>query len=98
MWTVHAGSVKACFGHSEGAAGIHGALLALLAVAKRAAPPVVHARSLNPYVDAAVADWRQTHGVTAMVPRVQSTTALSCLAHICWAESLKLQSTWPLVI
>lgn len=72
---VHAGSVKACFGHSEGAAGIHGGLLALLAVASRAAPPVMHARSLNPHVDAAVADWRQTHGVTAVVPRVRGTSA-----------------------
>jgi 3-oxoacyl-(acyl-carrier-protein) synthase len=27
-----AGSVKACYGHTEGAAGIHGALLALAAV------------------------------------------------------------------
>lgn len=72
--------MKACFGHSEGAAGIHGGLLALLAVAKRAAPPVMHARSLNPYVDAAVADWRQTHGVIAVVPRVPSTTTLVLFA------------------
>ena len=74
--------MKACFGHSEGAAGIHGALLALLAVARRAAPPVMHARSLNPYVDAAVADWRQLHGVIAVVPRVPSTTALASLARL----------------
>ena len=55
---------------------MHGGLLALLAVAKRAAPPVMHARSLNPYVDAAMADWRQTHGLIAVVPRVPCTTAL----------------------
>ena len=41
---AHSGSVKACFGHTEGAAGIHGALLAIFAVQKRLAPAIMHMR------------------------------------------------------
>ena len=62
--------MKACFGHSEGAAGIHGALLAILAVQDVAAPPVMHSRSLNAYVMNAIADWKTSCNLTAIVPKV----------------------------
>jgi len=39
---------------------VHGALLAALAAGARGAPPIMHARSLNPYVAAAIADWRRS--------------------------------------
>jgi 3-oxoacyl-(acyl-carrier-protein) synthase len=40
---VHgAGSVKACYGHTEGAAGIHGALLAVSVVQKQVGCSVAH--------------------------------------------------------
>ena len=75
-----AGSVKACFGHTEGAAGIHGALLAMLAVQNSAAPPIMHSRSLNAYVKNAIADWKTSCNLTAVVPKVP---IISC------------RSTWP---
>ncbi len=68
--------MKACFGHSEGAAGIHGALLAVLAVQDCAAPPVAHARSLNAYVANALADWRAACNLTALVPKVTQPAVL----------------------
>ncbi len=67
-----AGSVKACFGHTEGAAGIHGALLAMLAVQNSAAPPIMHLRRANAYVQNAIADWRASCNLTAVVPKVSS--------------------------
>jgi len=67
-----AGSVKACYGHTEGAAGIHGAMLAVLAVQARSVPSVMHSRQLNPYVDAALGDWQAASHVTGIIPRVPS--------------------------
>ncbi len=54
---------------------MHGALLAALAAGARGAPPIMHARSLNPYVAAAIADWRRTRGLIAIVPRVPAALA-----------------------
>lgn len=50
--------MKACFGHTEGTAGAHGVLAAALALAQHSAPPIMHARSLNPYVASAFEEWR----------------------------------------
>ncbi len=61
---------------------MHGALLAALAAGARGAPAVMHARSLNPYVAAAVADWRRTHGLTVVVPRVPAALA-ACKLLVC---------------
>lgn len=55
-----AASVKACFGHTEGTAGAHGAMAAGLALAQHAAPPVMHSRSLNPYIASAFEGWSST--------------------------------------
>lgn len=57
----HAASAKACFGHTEGTAGIHGALIAVLGLHQHGAPPIMHGRSLNPYVSSAFDEWRSTH-------------------------------------
>lgn len=62
--------MKACFGHTEGAAGIHGAMLPILAVQHQAAPAVMHLRGLNAYVSNAVADWRTTCNLSASAPKV----------------------------
>lgn len=51
-------SSKATHGHTEGAAGLTGALGALRALHQRAAPAVLHLRQLNPHVRAALQDWR----------------------------------------
>ena len=61
-------SVKACFGHTEGAAGLTGALLALQALHAAAAPAVMHLRAPNAYVEAALGDWGKAR-FGAHVPR-----------------------------
>lgn len=45
------GAVKANFGHLEGTAGVAGLIKAMLCVARRKVPPVVHFRTLNPRID-----------------------------------------------
>ena len=62
-------SVQATFGHTEGTAGITGMLLALKAVQQAASAPVVNLCNVNPYVVAALADWRAHSGSAAVVPR-----------------------------
>ena len=47
-------SVKSCYGHTEGTAGITGLLLALGASQQQLLPPVVNLRDMNPYVAAAL--------------------------------------------
>ena len=69
-WILLAGSVKACFGHTEGAAGIHGAMLAILAVQQQAAPAIMHLRALNAYVSSAVAEWTSSCSLSAVAPKV----------------------------
>lgn len=71
--------MKACFGHTEGAAGIHGALLAMLAVQGSSAPPIMHSRSLNTYVTNAIADWKTSCNLTAIVPKVDPVSTFGWL-------------------
>eukprot|EP00887_Chlorella_sp_A99_P003341 scaffold26.g3341.t1 len=74
------GSVKSCYGHTEGTAGVTGALLAIQAVIHEAVPPVMHLRTMNAYVEAALDDWgkprpRQATGLAANIPRQAAPTA-----------------------
>lgn len=71
---VIVGSVKACYGHTEGAAGLHGALCVFLSLKHQITPPIMHLRSMNPYVSAALADWQTSTGLYASVPRVSSSS------------------------
>ena len=70
-WTA---SVKACYGHTEGAAGIHGVLLGMLAAQKATIPPVMHLQRVNPYVMTALDDWKTRGHLGAVLPRVRSLT------------------------
>ncbi|KAK9843587.1 hypothetical protein WJX84_002747 [Apatococcus fuscideae] len=69
------GSVKACYGHSEGSAGAHGALLALSVLQQQAAAPTMHLRNLNPYVEAAFADTKRACNASTMPPRDPDATS-----------------------
>ena len=60
---------QACFGHTEGAAGLAGALTAAALCSSTAAPPTASLRGLNPFVAAATADWRARQGMSAALPR-----------------------------
>lgn len=63
------GSAKACFGHTEGAAGLTGLLLALQPLASGLHAAVMHLRVLNPYVSAALGEWGARRGLAALLPR-----------------------------
>jgi len=63
------GSVKSCYGHTEGTAGLSGALLAMQALHHGTAPAIMHLRSMNPYVGSALGDWKKRAGLEASVPR-----------------------------
>jgi hypothetical protein len=65
------GSVKSCYGHTEGAAGLTGLLLAAQAAGQQCAAPVMHLSSMNPYVEAALGDWQKSSGLAAAIPRQQ---------------------------
>jgi hypothetical protein len=62
-------SSKSCYGHTEGTAGVTGALLAAMSLPRRQLAPIVNLRGLNPYVAAALGDWRSRHSVAAAAGR-----------------------------
>ena len=62
-------SAKACYGHTEGAAGLTGALLAAQTLSSASAPAVMHLRAANAHVESALADWRRRHARLAHAPR-----------------------------
>ena len=62
-------SNKACYGHTEGAAGLTGLLLAAGMDSHQAAPAIMHLRSMNPYVQAALGDWGAAGGRALHLPR-----------------------------
>lgn len=65
-------SNKACYGHTEGAAGLTGLLLASSVLSRSALPAIMHLRAINPYVQAALSDWGHKARSPAAVPRVLS--------------------------
>lgn len=62
-------SVKSCYGHTEGAAGLTGLLLAAQCSLHLCSPPVMHLRNSNVYVDAALRDWMRNSKLAAAIPR-----------------------------
>lgn len=62
-------SNKSCFGHTEGAAGLTGLLLAVGSLQDCRRPPIMHLTGMNPHVGAALADWQRQMGLDAVVPR-----------------------------
>ena len=61
--------MQACYGHTEGAAGTTGLLLAVESMTKPSAVGIMCLRDMNPYVSAAVADWAKRAGLAPMLPR-----------------------------
>ena len=62
-------SNKSCYGHTEGAAGLTGLLLASGMDSHQAAPAIMHLRFMNPYVQAALGDWGTAGGRALHLPR-----------------------------
>ena len=62
-------SNKSCFGHTEGAAGLTGLLLAVRCLQDSSRPAIMHMRGMNPHVGAALADWQRQMGLDAVIPR-----------------------------
>ena len=61
--------LQSCHGHTEGTAGMTGALLALTTGQQQHQAPIVNLRDVNPYVNAAFSDWRSRHGLIAAPSR-----------------------------
>ena len=63
-------SLQACYGHTEGAAGVTGVLLAVCAVQHASAPGIMCLRQTNPYVAAVISDWKlKSRCKQPLVPR-----------------------------
>ena len=64
--------MQACYGHTEGTAGITGLLLAASALQEAASVPIVNLRDINPYVAAAIGDMKHmsAHGPRELAPGV----------------------------
>lgn len=77
---VTIGSVKSCYGHTEGAAGLTGALLALAAMRSQAAAPIMHLRNTNPYVESSFGDWQKAHCLAPRAPRAAGPLPLTAAA------------------
>ncbi len=60
---------QACFGHTEGAAGLTGVLAALHVAAARAAPAVNCLRTVNAHVCAALDGWSSAAATSPALPR-----------------------------
>jgi acyl transferase domain-containing protein len=86
------GSVKSCYGHTEGAAGVTGIFLAAESLRQRSHPGVLSLRSTNPYVAAALGDWRKA-GVAASVPRQSCAGAAWQPASVAGASSFGMSGT-----
>lgn len=65
------GSIKSCYGHTEGTAGMTGIFLACQALQHQNCPAVLNLRCVNPYVEAAMRDWH-TPAAQGSVPRQSS--------------------------
>lgn len=74
--------LQACYGHTEGTAGVTGALLATGALHRQMAPGITNLREVNPYVEAAAADWRRHGGRHAVLPRQTAPTATVAVRHL----------------
>lgn len=81
---ISLGSVKACYGHTEGAAGVTGALLASSELRIQSRPAVMHLRTMNPYVEAALQDWRKSSGAEASIARQTQPSSTSHASGETW--------------
>jgi len=78
------GSIKTCYGHTEGSAGLTGLLLAASAVTKTASAPFMHLCTTNAYVQGALAEWSAERHRIPAVPRVHGAASVlgspACMA------------------
>ena len=76
---LHAWNARqACYGHTEGAAGLTGALAAMCLACEREAPAVLCLREVNAHVCAALRDWAGATRLAPLLPR-QSVPSMTML-------------------
>ena len=79
-------SSKSCYGHTEGAAGLSGILMAAACLGASAVAPVMHLRGLNPHVAAALGQWQwqrqQRSASAAAVPLQPAGEHLGAIVHL----------------
>ena len=80
-------SNQACYGHTEGAAGLAGAMTAAALCCDASAPPVTTLRHLNPYMAAAASDWQARQGLQAELPR-QAASGPALVRHCIYAHAV----------
>ena len=68
-------SVKSCFGHTEGAAGLTGALLAMGALNSRLLPGIIGLRNVNPYVASTLDQWKSSSDLN--IPLLKQNTGFA---------------------
>jgi acyl transferase domain-containing protein len=86
-------SNKSCFGHTEGAAGLAGAVLAVQATLQALTPPVVGLRSVNPYVAQTLGEG--PGAAAAAVPRQAGALVGTGFASVAGARTQGSRSVWP---
>jgi acyl transferase domain-containing protein len=86
------GSVKSCYGHTEGAAGVTGVFLAIQPLQTRCHPAVLNMRSMNRYVEAALRDWRK-RTMTVGVARQRSAASSLCPTSAAGTSSFGMSGT-----
>ena len=81
-------SVKSCFGHTEGAAGVTGLLFSATAGQQQLLPPVLCLREINPYVAAALPGRNSAAAAPgAAIPRQPSPHPLAGLSSVAGTSS-----------
>jgi len=63
------GSIKSCYGHTEGAAGLTGLFLAIKSAQDVSSAPIMHLRTINAYVESGLGEWSTQHKLEAAVPK-----------------------------
>jgi hypothetical protein len=62
-------SIKSCYGHTEGAAGITGLFMVAQITSRHCVSPSMHLNSVNAYIEAALTDWQMNGQLAASMPR-----------------------------
>ena len=90
---------QACYGHTEGAAGVTGILMAVCSLQQSIAPGVMGLRSINPYVGAALQEWPAPHDGAANSPLVPRETMPGVSLHLPGQTALAglypIAGPWP---
>lgn len=93
--------MQACYGHTEGTAGITGLLLVASAMQQAASVPVVNLQDLNPYVGAAIGDMKSmaAHAPRQLAPGVLLAVSFChCIPTRCYPDCMQSTSVFFILL